>query len=112
MGLTDEQWAATSQSRFGPSEWIQPYTDQTLTKRGRAGLRRVDAACPGFSADCLETTDEIGHEGAETFEEAGGGELRYIPALNDRPDHIAALAAVAQAHLQGWLEPAATRFPL
>ena len=112
LGLTDEQWAATFQSRFGPSEWLQPYTDETLAEWGRAGLRRVDAACPGFSADCLETTDEIGHEGAETFEEAGGGELRYIPALNDRPDHIAALAAVAQAHLQGWLEPAATRFPL
>ena len=111
LGLGDGEWAATFQSRFGPSQWLQPYTDETLAEWGREGLRRVDAVCPGFSADCLETTDEIGHEGAETFTEAGGGELRYIPALNDRPDHIAALADVARQHLIGWLEPAATRFP-
>lgn len=103
LGLCDGQWAATFQSRFGPSEWLQPYTDATLEEWGREGLRRVDAVCPGFSADCLETTDEIGQEGAETFTEAGGGELRYIPALNDRPDHIAALAEVARQHLNGWL---------
>ena len=103
LGLRDGEWAATFQSRFGPSEWLQPYTDATLEEWGREGLRRVDAVCPGFSADCLETTDEIGQEGAETFTEAGGGELRYIPALNDRPDHIAALAEVARQHLNGWL---------
>ena len=111
LGLDDGEWAATFQSRFGPSQWLQPYTDETLAEWGREGLRRVDAACPGFSADCLETTDEIGHEGAATFTAAGGGELRYIPALNDRADHVAALAAVARQHLIGWLEPAATRFP-
>ena len=111
LGLDDGEWAATFQSRFGPSEWLRPYTDETLGEWGRAGLRRVDAVCPGFSADCLETTDEIGREGAETFEAAGGGELRYIPALNDRPDHIAALAAIAREHLHGWLEPATSRFP-
>jgi ferrochelatase len=103
LGLGEGEWAATFQSRFGPSEWLRPYTDETLAAWGRAGLARVDAVCPGFSADCLETTDEIGHEGAETFRDGGGGELRYIPALNDRPDHIAALAAVARAHLHGWL---------
>jgi ferrochelatase len=106
LNLGEGEWAATFQSRFGPSQWLQPYTDETLAEWGREGLRRVDAVCPGFSADCLETTDEIGHEGAATFHEAGGGQLRYIPALNDRPDHIAALAAVAGQHLQGWLEPA------
>ncbi len=110
LGLSEGEWAATFQSRFGPSEWLRPYTDETLAEWGRAGLGSVDAACPGFSADCLETTDEIGHEGAATFEAAGGGELRYVPALNDRPDHIAALAAIAREHLHGWLEPAATRF--
>ena len=103
LGLGEGEWAATFQSRFGPSAWLRPYTDETLAEWGRAGLARVDAVCPGFSADCLETTDEIGREGAETFREVGGGELRYIPALNDRPDHIAALAAVARAHLDGWL---------
>lgn len=106
LGLSEAEWAATFQSRFGPSEWLRPYTDETLAEWGRAGLGSVAAVCPGFSADCLETTDEIGREGAETFHEAGGGQLRYIPALNDRPDHIAALAAIAREHLHGWLEPA------
>ncbi len=105
LGLADGEWLATFQSRFGPSEWLTPATDETLAAWGREGLARVDAVCPGFSADCLETIDEIGREGAETFHEAGGGELRYIPALNDRPDDVAALADIALTHLQGWLEP-------
>lgn len=105
LDLADGEWAATFQSRFGPSEWLQPYTDETLAAWGREGVARVDAVCPGFSADCLETTDEIGHEGAHTLREAGGGELRYIPALNDRPDHIALLAELVRANLAGWLEP-------
>lgn len=117
LGPDKRDWAATFQSRFGPSEWLRPYTDETLAEWGREGLRRVDAVCPGFSADCLETTDEIGHEGAEMFKEAGGGALRYILALNDRPDHIAALAAIAREHLHGWLglaglpDAPAIRFP-
>jgi ferrochelatase len=104
LGLGEGEWLATFQSRFGPSEWLRPYTAETLAEWGREGLTRVDALCPGFAADCLETTDEIGHEGAETFREAGGGECRYILALNDRPDHIAALAAVVREQLRGWVE--------
>jgi ferrochelatase len=63
--------------------------------------------CPGFSADCLETLDEIDHEGRRLFQEAGGGQFQYIPALNDNRDHLAALASLALEHLQGWL-PAPT----
>lgn len=105
LGLEPHEYATTFQSRFGPSEWLQPYTDRTLEAWGREGVQHVDAICPGFSADCLETVDEIGTEGSHAFREAGGGELHYIPALNDRPDHIAMLAGIIGQHLAGWLEP-------
>ncbi len=87
MGLADDEWFVTFQSRFGPIEWLQPYTDQSLEEWGEQGVASVDAVCPGFSADCLETIDEIGREAAESFLEAGGQDFNYIPALNDRPDH-------------------------
>lgn len=109
LGLGADEWLVAFQSRFGPAEWLRPYTDETLAEWGREGLARVDALCPGFAADCLETVEEIGQEGAETFREAGGGELHYIPALNDRPDHIAALADVVARHVQGWLDAASVR---
>lgn len=105
LRLAEDDFAVTFQSRFGPAEWLQPYTDRTLAEWGRAGLAHVDALCPGFSADCLETVDEVAAEGGELFSEAGGGEFHYIPALNDRPDHLAALADVIVANLGGWWEP-------
>ncbi len=104
LGLAADEHAMTFQSRFGPAEWLRPYTDETLAAWGAEGLTHVDAICPGFSADCLETIDEIGHEGANEFREAGGGELHYIPALNDRPDHVAALLDIVERHVGGWLE--------
>jgi ferrochelatase len=90
------------QSRFGREEWLKPYTDETLTAWGREKLESVDVACPGFSADCLETIEEIDQQNREFFQHAGGGRFRYIPALNDRADHVEALAAVARRNLQGW----------
>jgi ferrochelatase len=105
LGLAADEYAVTFQSRFGPADWLQPYTDKTLEAWGREGLSHIDALCPGFSADCLETVDEVADEGGELFREAGGGEMHYIPALNDRPDHVAALADVIIANLGGWLEP-------
>lgn len=105
LNLPDEMWFVTFQSRFGPQQWLQPYTDRTLEAWGRAGVQHVDAVCPGFSADCLETTDEVGHEGRLAFQEAGGGQFNYIPALNDRPNHIAVLADLVTKHLAGWLTP-------
>jgi len=104
LELTPEEWQVAFQSRFGKAKWIEPYTDQTLTEWGREGLEHVDVVCPGFPADCLETLEEIGEENREYFQAAGGGAYHYIPALNDRPDHIRALAALAARHTAGWPE--------
>ncbi len=102
LGLAAEQYLITFQSRFGKAEWLQPYTAPTLEAWGKAGVRRVDVICPGFSADCLETLEEIAQEGRDDFLKAGGKEYHYIPALNDAPDWIAALADITERHLAGW----------
>ena len=104
LGLEQDQWLVTFQSRFGREPWLQPYTDETVTALGRDGLGQLDVVCPGFSADCLETLEEIAIQNAEFFTEAGGGELRYIPALNDSDDHLDALCMLILRHLQGWPE--------
>lgn len=104
LGLTDDQWALTYQSRFGREPWLQPYTDETLKQWGWAGVSSVDVICPGFSADCLETLEEIDVQNREFFVSAGGGRFRYIPALNAREDHVDALMNVVRRHLRGWVE--------
>ncbi len=90
------------QSRFGRAKWLGPSTESVLKALGAEGRHDVDVLCPGFSADCLETLEEIAMEGKETFEAAGGGELRYIPCLNDSPEGMRALTTLAESHLQGW----------
>ncbi len=110
LELKPEQYRVSFQSRFGRAEWIKPYTTATLTELGNSKTRRVDVICPGFVADCLETLEEIAMEGREDFLHAGGGEYRYIPCLNARPDWTSALAELVLANLQGWLpqsDPAA-----
>jgi ferrochelatase len=102
LGLSADEWFLTYQSRFGREEWLQPYTDKTLEQWGKDGLGTVDVVCPGFAADCLETLEEIAVENDEVFRHAGGQKLRYISALNEEPGHVAALAALARRHLQGW----------
>jgi len=102
LELPEELAQLTFQSRFGREPWVQPYTDATLTEWGRQGVGTVDVICPGFPADCLETLEEIAIQNRELFVESGGGELRYIPALNDSSAHIRALAEVAEAALAGW----------
>ncbi len=102
LGLADERWQVTFQSLFGKEEWIKPYTDETLQAMARSGIRKVDVICPGFAADCLETLEEIEEENRHLFLDAGGEQFRYIPALNDRPDHIAALCGVIDRNLGGW----------
>jgi len=104
LGLPPEAWMVTFQSRFGREEWLRPYTDETLSRLAAEGVRRVDVICPGFSADCLETLEEIAGENRERFLAAGGERLRYIPALNDRADHLEALAALVQRQMQEWPE--------
>ena len=101
LGLQSDRWLLSFQSRFGREEWLKPYTDKTLAAWGNNRLQSVDVICPGFAADCLETLEEIDKENREVFMEAGGGRFRYIAALNDRDDHITALAAVARRQLAG-----------
>ncbi|MGB1310039.1 MAG: ferrochelatase [Leucothrix sp.] len=104
LGLSKEQWLVTFQSRFGRAEWLKPYTDKTLEKLAQAGVKGVDVVCPGFSADCLETLEEIAVENYEVFKEAGGEHYSYIPALNEDAEHIQVLADLIQQHTQGWPE--------
>jgi protoporphyrin/coproporphyrin ferrochelatase len=103
LGLSQEQYRITFQSRFGKAEWLQPYTDKTLEKLAREGMGRVDVVCPGFTADCLETLEETAQEGRETFLHAGGKTYQYIPALNEHPDWIDALGGIALSNLGGWI---------
>jgi ferrochelatase len=103
LGLSQEQYIVSFQSRFGKAEWIKPYTTVALTELGKQKLKRVDVACPGFVADCLETLEEIALEGKEDFQHAGGGDYHYIPCLNARPDWIQALGDLVLANLHGWL---------
>ena len=104
LGLADSDWRVTFQSRFGPRQWLKPYTDKTMMALGKNGARHVQVLCPGFSADCLETLEEINLQNRDFFMEAGGEEFSYIPALNDNADHIAALTQIIRQHCQGWEE--------
>ena len=102
LHLQDGQWLMSFQSRFGREQWLQPYTDKTLEALARQGVKTVDVICPGFAVDCLETLEENAVENAALFQRAGGGELRYIAALNATPGHVAALATLARRQAQGW----------
>ncbi len=102
LGLTREQVVLTFQSRFGKAKWLEPYTEPTLRAMAVNGVKSVDVMCPGFTADCLETLEEIAQEAHEAFVEAGGERFSYVPCLNDDPRFVQALAAVALRHLQGW----------
>ena len=98
LNLNEEQWILTFQSRFGPKEWLKPYTDETLKELAMTGTKNVDVICPGFSSDCLESLEEIDMQNRKFFLEAGGEKFSYIPALNDRPAHISALANIIQKY--------------
>jgi len=98
LGLDSERWAISFQSRFGREEWLKPYTSEILTEWGRDGVEGVDVICPGFAADCLETLEEIAMQNRTLFEQAGGRGFRYIPALNDRAEHVTALSAIISQH--------------
>lgn len=104
LGLDEDRWQVTFQSRLGRAEWLKPYTDQTLAKLAREGVKRVQVVCPGFAVDCLETLDEIAVENREAFLEAGGTSLDYIPALNAGDDHARLLTELCWRHGQGWPE--------
>lgn len=102
LSLNESQWQITFQSRFGKAQWLKPYTSATLETLATQGTQSVDVICPGFAIDCLETLEEIAVENRDVFINAGGKEYHYIPALNDTPQHIQALAGLIQRHIQGW----------
>jgi len=94
LDLSADSWTLSFQSRVGAAEWLKPYTDSTVGELARRGVRRLDAICPGFAIDCLETIDEIGHEVDEMFRAAGGEKLRYIAALNAGPAQVQLLSGL------------------
>ncbi|CAN5309802.1 ferrochelatase [soil metagenome] len=103
LNLKGAQYLVTFQSRFGKAKWLEPYTEPTLIKMAsEGGVKSVDLICPGFSADCLETMEEINQEARAAFLQAGGERFAYIPCLNDDPAGMRALASLAERHLQGW----------
>ena len=99
LDLQDDEWQASFQSIFGREEWTKPYTKDTLESLAKSGIENVQVVCPGFSADCLETLEEIDDENRGYFMQAGGKGFGYIPALNARNDHIDAIASVISDHL-------------
>jgi ferrochelatase len=103
LGWPRDRWTQTYQSLFGREEWLKPYTEVKLKELARSGVKRVFVATPGFTADCLETLDEIGREARETFVHAGGEELRLCPCLNDHPAWIAAMRTIVMQEGQGWI---------
>lgn len=105
LGLSKDAYMTTFQSRFGREEWLKPYTDHTLKAFPEQGVKSVQVVCPGFSADCLETIEEIGEENREYFMAAGGERYEYIPALNASESHIDVLTQLVERHLQGWDMP-------
>ncbi|MGL5097493.1 MAG: ferrochelatase, partial [Planctomycetia bacterium] len=102
MGWKKGDWNLCFQSRLGGQKWLTPYTDQTLMRLGSEGLKTVLVVQPGFTADCLETIDEIGYEGQEEFHSTGGGRLVRVPCLNDDPAFIAALKNLVEREACGW----------
>ncbi|HET7868443.1 MAG TPA: ferrochelatase [Burkholderiaceae bacterium] len=102
LGLAQDHYSLSFQSRLGRAKWLQPYTDATLKALGQRGIKHLQVICPGFVADCLETLEEIAMEGRDSFIAAGGKTFEYIPALNDHPAWINALATLVQQHVQGW----------
>jgi protoporphyrin/coproporphyrin ferrochelatase len=110
LGLAKDHLQVTFQSRFGKAKWLEPYTEPTLIAMAKAGVKRIDVICPGFTVDCLETLEEIAMEAKEAFLHAGAGSkasldgrsFHYIPCLNDSPDWVRGLGRIAEQHLSGW----------
>lgn len=96
LGLRDDEWSLSYQSRVGREPWLQPYTSEKVAELARRSITTLDVVCPGFAVDCLETLEEIAIQNADFFTQAGGRELRYIPALNDSAAHAQALTAVLE----------------
>ena len=103
LGWSKDYMRTTFQSRFGPEEWLQPYTDKTVESLAQSGVKRIAIFNPGFSADCLETLEEIDGENREIFMEHGGEQFAHLPCLNDSEEGMDMLAALTINELQGWI---------
>ena len=108
LGLRDDQYLVTFQSRFGAAQWLQPYTGDALVDLARNGTRSVQVVCPGFAADCLETLEEVAIGYRQVFLDNGGEQYQYIPALNASAPHIRFLADLIGDNLRGWLDERTT----
>jgi len=103
LGWSEDYLKTTFQSRFGPEEWLQPYTDETVMKLAKEGVKNMAVLTPGFSADCLETLEEIAGENAEYFHENGGENFAHLPCLNDSNEGMDMLQALVINELKGWV---------
>ena len=103
LGWDEKKLITTFQSRFGVQEWLQPYTDITVERLAKDGVKSMAVVNPGFSVDCIETLDEIGREAAETFHHAGGKNFAHIPCLNDSAEGMAVIEALVRRELCGWV---------
>ena len=103
LGMEENQFRSTFQSRFGPEEWLQPYTDETVENLAKQGVKSVAVLNPGFVVDCLETVDEIGNEAAHLFHENGGENFSHIPCLNDSAEGMKVIETMVRRELLGWV---------
>ena len=103
LGWDETQIITTFQSKFGPEQWLQPYTVEEVARLAELGKKNIAICAPAFSADCIETLEEINEEIRESFERAGGEKFTYIPCLNDEPSHISALTNIISDNLHGWV---------
>jgi protoporphyrin/coproporphyrin ferrochelatase len=103
LGWSKEKLITTFQSRFGPQQWLQPYTDKTVEKMAKEGVKSIAVFNPGFVSDCLETLEEIAGEAGEIFHRAGGTNFAHIPCLNDSQEGMAVIEHMVRRELQGWV---------
>lgn len=103
LGWPEDRWLTTFQSRFGNDPWLEPYTDKTVERLAAEGVKSLALVAPGFSADCLETLEELDGENRHIFEGGGGEKFAYLPALNDSEDGVDVIEAVVRRELMGWI---------
>lgn len=103
LGWSPENIITAFQSRFGPTQWLQPYLDVTLIKLPKSDVKNIAVLAPAFSVDCLETLEELAMEGKETFLESGGENFAFIPCLNDSDRGMDVIEAIVKQELEGWL---------
>ena len=104
LGLSEQDYVVSFQSRFGRGKWIEPSTQTLFNQLPRQGVKKLDVVCPGFVSDCVETMEEIAISGREEFYAAGGEVYHYIPCLNANADWLDALVDVIKENLLGWLK--------